>query len=278
MEAEGDSAARTEKSPDVEEKEAAASQEVRNSNSLQLLPSCRQRGRDALDLRLSLRVWCGLCMQTASSGWYFFGWGTPGDAAASAGDAAAGGDASTKEEEQEGAGANAEREAGATRTVRFEEAAADKSGGGGGRARKASSVLNLGFVDLVETLLLNHDASGPRGLRKALSSSSSINTDMVSETDSFASYDSRFEGASDDADGPLRSRFFADGECPLWLAEAEELNALLREVHERIRVQLDEEALFLDSRIREGIRKVRQDLTTEETESLKVNCPKRGRL
>lgn len=87
--------------------------------------------------------------------------------------------------ESEGEAAQATEDDGGGGTVRFHPEATQGGKGTGRRRRmQEDAVANMGFVELVENLLLTHDSSNRRGFRS--SSIGSIVTEVSSEPDSDA--------------------------------------------------------------------------------------------
>ncbi|CDI87150.1 hypothetical protein, conserved [Eimeria praecox] len=162
---------------------------------------------------------------------------SPDDASGDDGPAATAAAAGAPESEGEAAEAAEDEEGGGT--VRFHPEATEGGKGTGRRRRmQEDAVANMGFVELVENLLLTHDSSNRRGFRS--SSLGSIATEVSSEPDSDA--DSGYMRAEQD-----------DEEEDGWEWEAEEISAFANQIHAKMRQQLEQEAAFVEIGFKRGI-------------------------
>ncbi|XP_026191306.1 uncharacterized protein LOC34622403 [Cyclospora cayetanensis] len=202
-----------------------------------------------------------------SSPWWTFGL-VSAVAAAAAGTESVNAGFSAEEEAGEAATAASVNDAGKDgngdgRTrVRFHPAATE---GGKGPARRQreqeDTVANMGFVELVENLLLSHDSSNRRGYRS--SSIGSIATE-VSEADSDVDSVSRpmpeEEGGSEEGG---------------WEWDAEEIASFASQIHEKMRQQLEQEAAFMDIALKSGFAVMKGALAIEDDTKMLI---REGRL
>ncbi|CDI82375.1 hypothetical protein, conserved, partial [Eimeria acervulina] len=152
--------------------------------------------------------------------------------------------------EQEGEAAEAAENEGGGGTVRFHPEATEGGKGTGRRRRvQEDAVANMGFVELVENLLLAHDSSNRRNFRS--SSLGSILTEASSEPDSDA--DSVYMRAEQDGEEE-------DG----WEWEAEEISAFASQIHAKMRQQLEQEAAFVEMGFKRGIAVMTGELGIED--------------
>ncbi|CDJ50401.1 hypothetical protein, conserved [Eimeria brunetti] len=151
--------------------------------------------------------------------------------------------------ESEGDAAEAEDEE-VGGTVRFHPEATEGGKGTGRRRRvQEDAVANMGFVELVENLLLTHDSNNSRGFRSG--SQGSIVTEISSEPDSDA--DARYlrgEQRGEQEDG--------------WEWEAEEISAFASQIHAKMRQQLEQEAAFVELGFKSGIAVMTGALAVED--------------
>ncbi|CDJ33066.1 LOW QUALITY PROTEIN: uncharacterized protein EMH_0050910 [Eimeria mitis] len=191
--------------------------------------------------------------QPSSSSWWSFGLVSAAAAAAAAvtgggatnagtsPDEASGDDVPAAEgaPESEGEAVEAAEEDEGGATVRFHPEATEGGKGTGRRRRvQEDAVANMGFVELVENLLLTHDSSNRRGFRS--SSLGSIVTEVSSEPDS-------------DADSGYLREEQEDEEPESWEWEAEEISAFASQIHAKMCQQLEQEAAFVEMGFKRGI-------------------------
>ncbi|KAL8424868.1 hypothetical protein Efla_007670 [Eimeria flavescens] len=113
--------------------------------------------------------------------------------------------------------------------VRFDAAA--EAGDSSSSRQRQDSVSRMGFVELVENLLLTHDVSGAPNFRSA-----SISTEL-SEVDS-------------EVESLAAAQVDEDEEATDWKWEAEEITAFADQIHSKMKDQIEQEAALLGAALK----------------------------
>lgn len=145
--------------------------------------------------------------------------------------------------------------------VRFHpDAMAGGQGRGRRRAGRGDTVANMGFVELVENLLLTHEAAGRPMSRSSTSVSGFTEiSEQDSDVDSIAGRTREQEGDEEET----------------WEWDLEEIGAFAAQIHMKMREQLEQEAAFMEVAMKTGFAIMKGALAIEDDTKMLI---REGRL